>query len=83
MKHYSTLPIMKNIPKRTIFSIFVELTEKLGGEQMRQEYIRDMAENSKAHGCGTELTEELYQCYLKEMGEVVPGFIEYLLQNGL
>ena len=50
---------------------------------MRQEYIRDMAENSKAHGCGTELTEELYQCYLKEMGEAVPGFIEYLLQNGL
>jgi hypothetical protein len=50
---------------------------------MKQAYIRDMAEQAKARGCGTELTEEQYQHYLKEVREVLPAFMEYLRQNRL
>lgn len=75
--------LMKNTTKRTIFSIFVELARELRGEQMKQAYIRDMAEQAKARGCGTELTEEEYQYCLKEVREVLPAFMEYLRQNRL
>ena len=74
---------MKNTPTRTNFSLLVELSKELGGEPMKQAFLRDMADYVKANMVDKELTEEEFQSCLKKMREELPAFKEYLLQNRL
>jgi hypothetical protein len=65
---------------RTTFTLFADFTKELGGEQMKQAFLRDRGMFEKAHKFETPLTEEQYQLGLKELRAKLPA-LRYLLQS--
>lgn len=65
---------------RTYFTLLVELMKELGGEPMKQDFLRDMGASVLAHMKHRELTEEEFQFGLKKIREEAPAFANYLLQ---
>ena len=71
---------MKTTPKRTTSSIFLEMLKELGGEPMKQAFLRDFPGITKDGMVEKELTEAEYQAGLNKMRGELPAFKEYLLQ---
>ena len=69
---------MKNQPIRTTFTLLVELVKELGGEPMKQRFLREIGPYLKPKE--RPMTEEEYQFGLEKMREELPVFKQYLAQ---
>jgi hypothetical protein len=70
---------MKNQPKRTTFTLLIEFVNELGGEPMKQTFLRDLGAYLKQKE--RPMTEEEYQFGLEKIREELPAFKRYLLQT--
>lgn len=70
--------VRKEPPVRTTFTVLAEVAKEMGGEQMKQAFLRDMGGYAKANMVEKPLSEEEYQHQLKQMHAEIHAFRQFL-----